>query len=320
MGAVHLLIPFASTPAPACHACLASLSLPNLRQLLLEMQAGPMDRGDAQSLSPPHERYLARAKGLPVLDGQIAWAAAHDQSAWAFVTPCHWRMGQDHVTMTDPQDLQIPAAEAQALLLAMLPYFAEDGIELLALPVTEQAGAPTTLSWRARADLFRTLACASLDRVSNRDLSQWMPRGEGSRVLRRLQSEMQMLLYTHPVNEARQQRGLLPVNSFWASGCGALPAGFTPHPMNELSVDTALRRAALADDAPGYASAWQHLDAGPLAALLGAVRRGQPTLLALCGERACATWASRPPGAMASARRLLRQLRGPSIRTVLESL
>jgi hypothetical protein len=39
-----------------------------------------------------------------------------------------------------------------------------------------------------------------------------------------------MLLHNHPVNEAREQRGMMPVNSLWFSGGGTLPttrASFT---------------------------------------------------------------------------------------------
>jgi hypothetical protein len=351
IDSVHLLIPFASTLAPACRQPLAGLQLPNLARLLTALVPEPTDLGEAQSLSAPHERALARAIGLPVLDGRIAWAAlarncagteppaaaleapgpsgSGAPSAWGLVTPCHWQMGQDHVTMLDPQSLALSDQDAQDLLRAMQPYFAEDGIELFAAPAPGaghaaqapgMAHAPPVLSWLARAELFRNLACASLDRVSNRDVADWMPGGAGARVLRRLQSEMQMLLYTHPLNDARQKQGLLPVNSFWVSGCGALPQGFAPNLSPELKVDTSLRSAALADDAPAYAHAWQELDAGPLAALLDGVQQGQPTRLTLCGERACTTWASAPTGAMARVRRLLRQLRQRSIHSMLEPL
>ena len=98
------------------------------------------------------------------------------------------------------------------LLAAMEPYFAEDGITL-----TYQA----PLRWLARGELFRTLPTASLDRVIGQTIDRWMPAGDAGRSLRRLQQEMQMLLYTLPLNDARQRGGLLPVNSFWASGSGA---------------------------------------------------------------------------------------------------
>ena len=50
-----------------------------------------------------------------------------------------------------------------------------------------------------------------------------------------------MLLYTHPINDAREARGALPVNSFWLSGCGA-PAATASG--DEPQVDDAPARAA----------------------------------------------------------------------------
>jgi hypothetical protein len=306
---MHLLIPLAASLSPGCRQAMASLALPHLARLLSMLEPQATDQGEASSLSPPHERVLARTLGLPLADGHIPFAAqaalragiapdtpSAPSAAWAFLTPCHWQLGQDHVSMTDPALLELAADESQALLDAMRPFFAEDGIELL--PWLAQ-------TWLARSARFDRLASASLDRVAGRDLHEWMPRGEGASLVRRLQSEMQMLLYTQPVNEARAHRGQLPVNSFWVSGCGALPAGFEAK-AGEITVDRSLCSAALADDAAGWAQAWQQLDAGLVKELLKRAERREPVQLTLCGERGAITWAGRSKGAMAS---LLRPLR-----------
>ena len=57
-----------------------------------------------------------------------------------------------------------------------------------------------------------------------------------------------MLLYTHPVNDARSARGVLPVNSFWLSGTGALPQPQPPAAERHPIVASALRDAALNED------------------------------------------------------------------------
>lgn len=146
--------------------------------------------------------------GLSGADGELPWAALQarkTEGAWAFVSPCHWQIGALHVAMHHAPLPQFEAAESKALLAAMQPYFAEDGITLY----YDQAQ-----RWLAQGEVFRGLASASLDRVAGRQLDPWMPKAAQASGLRRLQSEMQMLLYTHPVNSARSQRGLLPVNSF----------------------------------------------------------------------------------------------------------
>jgi hypothetical protein len=99
------------------------------------------------------------------------------------------------------------------------PFFEEDGIALHA--------SPTPGRWLARARIFDGLATASIDRAVGYPISQWSPLGDSARPLRRLQNEMQMLLYTQRVNDDRAARGVPPINSFWLSGTGALK-GATP--------------------------------------------------------------------------------------------
>jgi hypothetical protein len=285
---MHLLIPFAYCSSDGCASVLPTLKLPNLEKLLTRLTPEALDTGDEFSLSAPHERALARALGLPVTDGLIPWAAwqaVPADGAWGYITPCHWQVGANHIAMSGQALPDFPAPESQALLAAMQPYFEEDGITL-------QYEQPTR--WLARAEVFRELASASLDRVVGRNLENWMPRSASAANLRRLQNEMQMLLYTHPVNDARAARGVLPVNSFWLSGTGALPSAaqkpaVEPAPL----VVTALRDAALNEDWAAWAQAWVTLDATECAALLAALNRGEPGQLTLCGERHAQTFLPR---------------------------
>ena len=291
----HLLIPFASSRDEGCAAALAMLALPHLEKLLARLAPAATDRGDEASLSMPHERVLARACGLPAADGLIPWAAWQvaqagrdpGTAAWAHITPCHWRIGQDHVAMGHPHDLQLEARESQALLAAMQPYFEGDGIAL-------EYDSPTL--WLARGEVFRDLPTAALGRVVGRAVDNWIPRAPEARLLRRLQQEMQMLLYTHEVNERRSESGLAPVNSFWVSGTGALPASAKPGTPPGLTVSHALREPALRGDWHGWAAAWQQLDATECADLARRLDSGQDVTLTLCGDAAAQSW-GRPAGA-----------------------
>jgi hypothetical protein len=284
-----LLVPFASCLAPAFHEALRGLQLPHLQRLLRRLGVEGTDAAPAASLSPPHERALARAWGLPPAEGLVPLAALQVQQAgqdpgtqgWAWITPSHWRVGRDHVDMALPQELQLDADDSRALLEAMRPYFEEDGIALA-------YDAP--LRWLARGEIFRGLPTASLDRVTGRTIDRWMPAGDAGRPIRRLQQEMQMLLYTLPLNDARQRGGLLPVNSFWVSGTGALP-GPIAAPAG-LQVTPHLREAALRGDAAAWTSAWQQLDARDGERLLGELDRGRTVRVTLCGEAGARTWSS----------------------------
>lgn len=283
---MHLLIPFAFCSPDGCAQALSPLRLPHLAQLLTRLTPQPRDEGDLFSLSPPHERALARALGLPVQDGLIPWAAQQAQAAgaWGFITPCHWQVATNHIAMSGQTLPDFPEQESHALLAAMRPYFAEDGITLHYVHPT---------LWRAQGEVFADLATASLDRVVGRNVDNWIPRSAHAAPLRRLQNEMQMLLYTHPVNDARAARGVLPVNSFWLSGTGALPAQRQAPATGPVVADT-LRRAALDDNWAAWAQAWQVLDTTECAALLAALERGDAAQLTLCGERSAQTFTAQP--------------------------
>jgi hypothetical protein len=226
----HLLIPFAGRGSPACRAALPTLRLPNLETLLLRLTLADTDTQDESTRSPPHERALAQALGIDAADGCIPWAALEarqlgiaapdDAEGWGLVTLCNWQVGIDDVALGDPSAIQIDEAESAALLAVARPFFEEDGIALHPSPVPGR--------WLARARIFDGLATASIDRAVGYPISQWSPLADAARPLRRLQNEMQMLLYTERVNDDRAARGVPPINSFWLSGTGALKAAPRP--------------------------------------------------------------------------------------------
>ena len=282
-----LLIPYAASTAEGCQQALQGLALPHLDRLLarLSPHTAQTDTGEETSFTPPHERALARALGLPFDDGRTPWAAwhrhqqgqpAHGQ-AWAFITPCQWHVSTDHITLRDPDSLALDEAASRALLAIVAPWFAEDGIAL-------HYDQPTR--WLASGALFDGLATASLERVLLRDVRPWMPEpraAQAARTLHRLHSEMQMLLYTHAFNDERTARGLPVVNSFWVHGTGKLPAPLPAATPPEMP--TPLRDAAVREDWLAWAQAWTALDAGPVADLLRRAEGGTPVQLTLCGDR-----------------------------------
>jgi hypothetical protein len=225
------------------------------------------------------------------------------------MTLCHWQVGIDDAALADPQMLAIEAEESTTLLEAVRPFLAEDGIALHATP---QPG-----RWLAQGQLFDGLATASIDRAVGHPVSNWSPLTEATRPLRRLQNEMQMLLYTHPVNDARAERGLPAINSLWASGTGALPANAVPA-ASAPEVESRLRDAALRDDGAAWAQAWQDIDAERLPALLAEAERGGAVRLTLCGDRSARSFVPRPGGFTAFAKRLFE--RAPASAELLGTL
>ena len=290
---MHLLIPFASALSDAASQVLRDLPLPNLSQLLVRLPLAQRDDGDAASFSPPHERARAAAAGWHGADGCLpfaAQAASRDgidvgDLAWGLVTPAHWVVGRDHVTLADPAALQLGDAESRAAFGAVRELFESEGFRF-------EWGAASR--WYAAHESLADLSCASLDRVIGRNVEAWLGSGatpnSQARLMRRLQSEVQLLLYPHPLNDDREQRGELTLNSFWLSGCGR----FQPDDGGAVQVVESLRKALLADDWAAWADAWCALDAGDIAQCLSAARAGHDVALTLCGERGAHRFESAP--------------------------
>ncbi|MBC7434625.1 MAG: hypothetical protein H7332_00995 [Bdellovibrionales bacterium] len=277
---VHCVI--AAAPSGAGPAAV-SVSLPNLQSLLAQLTEGDRLVMNEGSPAMPWEMRMASLTGLPGDAGHVPWAA-HESgmlgTPCAWITLCHWEVGTDHVLLASPGALAVDDDTSTALHASMAPYFEEDGITLEPHPARPGL-------WLATGELFRHLPCTSLDRVIGRRLTRsfFEAKDEASRTLRRLQNEMQMLLYTHPANDRRADEGLPPVNSFWVTGAGVLdePAATL---QGTLMLEHRLQEPALRQDAAAHAQAWRDIDASTCADLLARLKAGQPIHLSLCGNLA----------------------------------
>jgi hypothetical protein len=309
---MHLLIPFASGISPAAAHTLGTLNLPHLSKLISRLTACPQTGGDEYSFSTPHEIALASAWGWPVADGALPWAASLAKAdgievregAWGLLTPAHWHVGRDHLTMADPQALKLTDKESRALFDALQPLFADDGWTL-------HWGAAER--WYASHPSFADLRCASLDRVIGRNIDVWLPNTPQVKTIRRLQSEAQMLLYAHPLHDERQARAELPVNSFWLSGCGV----YQTADVDAIEVDNRLRAPLLAEDWATWAETWAALDASAIADLLRRSQSSEAVSLTLCGERFSQRFDSTPQSVW---KRVTRSWQSVAVAPMLETL
>lgn len=305
---LHLILPFAASLSEPCQQALPRLDdarqWPHLHQLLGRLSQATRLDGDEYALSLPHERLLAQPLGWGDLpDGTLPWAAWQAQAsgiavqpgqAWGLLTPCHWLMGRETLTLIDPDELQLNEPDARTLLDVLRPWFEEEGWTL---------AYATPTRWYAAHPSLGSLPTASLDRVIGRNPDVWMPDHPQARLIKRLQNEVQMLMYEHPLNEARQAAGRLSVNSFWLSGTGALPGAAAPTAPSHQRLITDLRAPLLASNLADWIATWQTLDATILKEACAALDAGQTVHLSLCGERSAVTLNA--PVASSLAQRLL---------------
>ncbi len=241
-----------------------------------------------EALSMPYEMAYARALEIPSDEGMIPWAALETETlvkACAWLRPCRLDVGMTDMVLQPTSALRLTDVESRELHALIAPYFEQDGIELRY---------HSALRWLAVGDQFAEFECASLARVQGRSINAFLPDpGEFPLQLKfsRLQAEMQMLLYTHPITEARLARGLPAVNSFWVDGAGVLEA--MPSPNGRVSLDMRLQDAAHSESA--YRSVWAALLTESQQAASQALARGDTYALTLCGEKSAITvWAEKP--------------------------
>ncbi|WP_341315032.1 regulator [Paraburkholderia sp. IMGN_8] len=225
---LHLLLPFALPAAADASTALHDIQSPALDRLIARATLVERVVGEDFQRTLPHERWVARQFGtLP------GGAAAADEAplapymlradggepgnaTWACVQPVHVRIAHDHLVLIDPASLELSDDEAAALLAVARPLIEELGVRI---------EAPKPARWYLSGEGFGTLAGASPLRASGRNIEIWLPHeahsGERSRAWMKLQNEVQMAWFEHPVNEAREARGLPAVNSIWFHAQGA---------------------------------------------------------------------------------------------------
>ena len=240
---------------PGLFAQPAVSGLPPASAPALELILGRARRsqGDARSL----EAWLQQAFGAaaePLPAGALAVLGAGGDpgnSCWVRLDPVHLRLGRDSLTLLPADMFGISDDEARRLCAALGGHFAE---LLEVLPIKPDRWC-ARLSKPLDAGLSPPLALCGLS-VDEHLKSGAMPSSWHAFL-----NEAQMLLHEHPVNDAREARAELAINSVWPWGAGHIPAGLAS-PWNSVAADElialGMARAAHAQahELTGDASEW----------------------------------------------------------------
>lgn len=253
------------------------LSTPHLAALLQGAQWSPVHSlGEDSTWSVPDWVHV-HALGLSPGALGDAWpdAAWHSEAegVQAWVTPCHWHMAQGRTLMLDPHSLALDEARSRDFMQAMQPYFEEDGLHL---------DWHDALHWRLSGAALKAWSGHGLRSIIGRDVQQVMQDQPWPAPLGRLQIEMQMLLYTHALNDVQSQQGLPTVNSFWVHGVGAWPQDHARRRDAVITLDV-LEHAWRQGQGQAWLSAWTALDAQLSSLITQGLQSGQRVQVHLCG-------------------------------------
>lgn len=205
------------------------------------------DRRDPQADLRPWQRGLLSALELspePFASAPVSVAgwmgAAADGvggergGTWLHAEPVHFAAGLNRLTFLGLEGAaRVTGAERDALRPLLADHLQASGLVL----------APSR-DWLIHSPRLLSVHTSCPDAAAANELERVMPRGADSGMLRRLMTELQMLLHEHPVNQARARLGLPAINSVWLWGVGS--AAVPPAPAWGFAADlpVALGQAA----------------------------------------------------------------------------
>lgn len=204
MKHLHLLVSDLLLPQDIAPRMFSGLHLPALEKLLARsVQSGL----PATTLEVFLCAEFAASSVAPVratADGLDA-----EQGFWMCADPVNLQLQQSQVLLQP--NVPCDAAEAAALCFTLNEHFKQDGLSFFA---------PHPQRWYVHSDTTYSVALTPLRVATGRDVKPFQAQGADALVWKRLANEIQMLLHDHPVNVAREARGLPAINSVWLWGAG----------------------------------------------------------------------------------------------------
>ena len=134
---------------------------------------------------------------------------------WLRADPIHLRIYRDQIILLDSEALTLDLREIEQFIATLNAHFAIEGLGFYA---------PTPHRWYVKLPRAVDLTTYPLHEVTGKNISDYLPKGKDQSHWRRVFNEVQMLFFEHTVNQEREARGELPVNSVWFWGGGALTA------------------------------------------------------------------------------------------------
>lgn len=268
---------------------------PRFTEWLGRAQAQIVPALPGDTFCTPYEYWLLRSHGYAadagqraasglsaVLAHQSGTSVAADQPLWLGQL-VHVAPARDGAALIPANELEITQEEAAALYESAAPYIPESGFA--AVPFDTQ-------HWALTPPHGYQPDCASPALVSITSVNDWWTQDPEGRPWRRLVNELQMLWFDHPVNQAREARGLRPVNSVWLYG-GGRPAQLSSAPAldtGSLRVVRGLHGPALVQDWGSWLQELERLDRDEFA------RLDMPERLVLIGADRIAELTPARPG------------------------
>jgi len=263
MKHVHLVIPDLFLPASLAKNVCTGLHLPVLGKLLARGKIRPLQTNSLEACLC--EVFAVPYPAIAPLS-LLADGIKPGPGYYLRADPVHLRLNRDEMilqTNVSPTKL-----EAEQLCAYLNDYFVEFGMRFLAAHPQR---------WYLQLEEDPGLETHSVYQVEGRNSRFYLPKGDAALKWHGVLNEMQMALYGHPLYQAQEARGILPINSVWLWGGGRATSLAKPfvrvHGESELAM-TFAKAAGI----PFSPSAVEQADSGEILyvweGLSAALRRG----------------------------------------------
>ncbi len=148
-----------------------------------------------------------------LVNAALAWRQlGNDASSgyWLYAAPVHLVLQRDTFSLAAPVPLPLEVEEISALTGTLNKHFEADNLSFF---------------WHENQWFLKLLSNPNIEtslaeNAVNKDISAFLPTGEGAIKWASFTNELQMLLFAHPINQMRETKGLPAVNSIWCYGGG----------------------------------------------------------------------------------------------------
>jgi hypothetical protein len=235
MTSTDILIPFGLPPPEHAKDLVATLTseckTDGLATLLSRHQSRILTRFDDFTPQLPHEVWLNAR--LHTAQSSLLQQYAHlfninlNPGHWFLVTPVHLHIARNHLVLTDYRDLHLSESDSFLLYEIAKTRCNEAGAELV-------FGSATI--WFLRTDNWSDFVTSSPDAACGHNIEVWSAKGANEFAWRKLQNDIQMEWFIHPVQKQREEHGEKVINGLWLWSGTSLPTGFSANNSIDISM------------------------------------------------------------------------------------
>lgn len=131
---------------------------------------------------------------------------------WLYAAPVHLVLQRDTFSMGETVPLPLAEDEITQLTCSLNQHFQADNMQFFWYENI----------WFLKLQNNPNIQTSLPNLAINQDIAKYMPTGAGAMRWAAFQNELQMLLFVHPVNLAREAKRLPLMNSIWCYGGGEM--------------------------------------------------------------------------------------------------